>query len=446
MSDRQPDNAYGILGVPKGADGPTLRRVFRSLALKHHPDAVPADEKEQAALRFARINQAYELVRDPETRRRYDDLLDRGITPDLSQEVGVGAGLPSLAQILGEIQTLDMDEQSGVKRARAMPDGLVSLLEHSLIDGENLRESVFDCVRFGRIIEARGFAMRNIRFDGGWLVVTELRVIILAMFTRFNNKATTHYYRIRAFPYASLKDLEVTEVGRAFPSYRVRLVDDDGKVFELGKCDPRFTRLFLVANAYRLPLRVTRTGTQGREYGRATLLSLGALLVALLFGTALARISAPQTSPPRPPDPTVRGHAEGTVAVCLPMLLFAWLALRVHRAWGIGRAEEVVGPLPDLADGAADQAPARPPPEIAESPSPQRDLEIPETPPAGAEALPVEIPEAVRAVLGLGTAGDVREGVPRPAEPSPAEPPPAEPSPAEPPPAEPPPAEPPPAG
>jgi len=191
MSDQQSDNAYGILGVARAADGPALRQAFRKLALKHHPDAVPPDEKADAGERFARINQAYELLRDPEKRRRYDGLLDRGITPDLSLEAGVGSGLPGLAEILGEIQALDMDERGGVRRARAMPDELVSMLEQSLIEGENLRESVLDCVRFGRIIEARGFAMRNIHFDGGWLVVTELRVIVLAMFTRHNNKATT---------------------------------------------------------------------------------------------------------------------------------------------------------------------------------------------------------------------------------------------------------------
>src|SRR3954465_6692943 len=93
-------NAYEILSVPRGADLPALRQAFRKLALKHHPDAVPPEEKETAAEQFARINQAYEVLRNGPRRRHYDALLDRGITPDLSAEVG-NVSTPGLAEILG---------------------------------------------------------------------------------------------------------------------------------------------------------------------------------------------------------------------------------------------------------------------------------------------------------------------------------------------------------
>src|SRR3954447_3485557 len=117
------NNAYEILGVPRDASPAVLRQAFRKLALKHHPDAVPAEEKAAAAAVFAKINQANELLRDPEKRKKYDALLDRGIVPDLSREVGDIAGFSSLADIIGEIRGLNIG---------ADPDKLLAPMDHKL--------------------------------------------------------------------------------------------------------------------------------------------------------------------------------------------------------------------------------------------------------------------------------------------------------------------------
>jgi molecular chaperone DnaJ/curved DNA-binding protein len=60
---------YRILGVDRGADEKTIKSAYRKLARKYHPDV----NKGQDA-RFKEINEAYEVLSDPEKRRRYDTL------------------------------------------------------------------------------------------------------------------------------------------------------------------------------------------------------------------------------------------------------------------------------------------------------------------------------------------------------------------------------------
>ena len=62
---------YGILGVDRKADDKTIKSAYRRLARKHHPDVAKGKD---TADRFKEINEAYEVLSDPEKRRRYDSL------------------------------------------------------------------------------------------------------------------------------------------------------------------------------------------------------------------------------------------------------------------------------------------------------------------------------------------------------------------------------------
>ena len=61
---------WNILQVPRGADQTTIKQAFRRLARQHHPDVRPNDKAAEA--RFKEINEAYEVLSDPEKRRRYE--------------------------------------------------------------------------------------------------------------------------------------------------------------------------------------------------------------------------------------------------------------------------------------------------------------------------------------------------------------------------------------
>jgi len=63
---------YKILGVPKTATDKEIKAAFRKLARKHHPDVNKGDAKAEA--KFKEINEANEVLSDPEKRRRYDHL------------------------------------------------------------------------------------------------------------------------------------------------------------------------------------------------------------------------------------------------------------------------------------------------------------------------------------------------------------------------------------
>ena len=63
---------YTILGVPRDASPEDIKKAFRKLARKHHPDV--AKDKKTAEAKFKEINEANEVLGDPEKRRKYDQL------------------------------------------------------------------------------------------------------------------------------------------------------------------------------------------------------------------------------------------------------------------------------------------------------------------------------------------------------------------------------------
>ena len=63
---------YQILGVQRDASADQIKRAFRDLARKYHPDKVRPEQKETSEEKFKEINEAYEVLKNPEKRKLYD--------------------------------------------------------------------------------------------------------------------------------------------------------------------------------------------------------------------------------------------------------------------------------------------------------------------------------------------------------------------------------------
>jgi curved DNA-binding protein len=83
---------YQTLGVSKTASEKEIKQAYRKLARKHHPDVNPGDKTAEA--RFKEINEAYEVLGDPDKRKKYDELGANWRMYEQAQQQGAGGANP----------------------------------------------------------------------------------------------------------------------------------------------------------------------------------------------------------------------------------------------------------------------------------------------------------------------------------------------------------------
>ncbi|MFC1624621.1 molecular chaperone DnaJ [Candidatus Omnitrophota bacterium] len=93
---------YEILGVQKGASLDNIKKAYRNLALKYHPDRVSSDKKKESEEKFKEISEAYAVLSDPQKRSQYDQFGHAGIDSHYSHEdIFRGADFGSIFEDMG---------------------------------------------------------------------------------------------------------------------------------------------------------------------------------------------------------------------------------------------------------------------------------------------------------------------------------------------------------
>src|SRR3954470_995464 len=95
---------YEVLGVPKNASEDEIKKAYRKLAMKYHPDRNQGDSGKDAEARFKEAKEAYEMLSDAEKRAAYDQFGHAGVDPNMRGPGGPGAeGFGGFAEAFGDI-------------------------------------------------------------------------------------------------------------------------------------------------------------------------------------------------------------------------------------------------------------------------------------------------------------------------------------------------------
>jgi molecular chaperone DnaJ len=93
---------YEILGVPKNASDEDIKKSYRKLAMKHHPDRNQGEPGKVAEEKFKEAKEAYEMLSDPQKRAAYDQHGHAGVDPNMRGGAG-GEGYGGFAEAFGDI-------------------------------------------------------------------------------------------------------------------------------------------------------------------------------------------------------------------------------------------------------------------------------------------------------------------------------------------------------
>ncbi|MDH6595189.1 molecular chaperone DnaJ [Variovorax sp. TBS-050B] len=93
---------YETLGVPKNASEEEIKKAYRKLAMKHHPDRNHGDTSKDAEAKFKEVKEAYEMLSDSQKRAAYDQYGHAGVDPNMRGGPGAD-GFGGFAEAFGDI-------------------------------------------------------------------------------------------------------------------------------------------------------------------------------------------------------------------------------------------------------------------------------------------------------------------------------------------------------
>ena len=94
---------YEVLGVPKNAGDDEIKKAYRKLAMKFHPDRNQGEKAAEAEAKFKEVKEAYEILSEPEKRSAYDQYGHAGVDPNMRGAAGAGGGFGGFGDAFGDI-------------------------------------------------------------------------------------------------------------------------------------------------------------------------------------------------------------------------------------------------------------------------------------------------------------------------------------------------------
>ena len=94
---------YEVLGVPKNASDEDIKKAYRKLAMKYHPDRNQGDAAKEAEAKFKEVKEAYEMLSDAQKRAAYDQYGHAGVDPNMRGGPGGAQGFGGFADAFGDI-------------------------------------------------------------------------------------------------------------------------------------------------------------------------------------------------------------------------------------------------------------------------------------------------------------------------------------------------------
>jgi len=94
---------YEVLGVAKNASDDDIKKAYRKLAMKYHPDRNQGDDAKKAEEQFKEVKEAYEMLSDPKKKAAYDQYGHAGVDPNAGMGRGGPEGFGGFAEAFGDI-------------------------------------------------------------------------------------------------------------------------------------------------------------------------------------------------------------------------------------------------------------------------------------------------------------------------------------------------------
>ena len=114
---------YEVLGLAKSASEDEIKKAYRKLAMKYHPDRNQGDKAKEAEEQFKEAKEAYEMLSDPKKKAAYDQYGHAGVDPNMGAGRGGpgGEGFGGFAEAFGDIFGDIFGQQGGGRRGGGGP-------------------------------------------------------------------------------------------------------------------------------------------------------------------------------------------------------------------------------------------------------------------------------------------------------------------------------------